>query len=99
VFVASQIRRKDRTVKITSAAESWAKSWYVDGALGIQKMGFRGQTALMKGVVVKNRFGPADFEVQYEYDQANLIGALNSKSKKRASGWEDNEPEEAEEAW
>lgn len=94
VFAASQVRRKDRSIKITSAAEAWAKAWYADGMLGIQKLGFRNEMAHMKASVVKNRFGPVDFEIQYEYDQVNLLGSLNGKSKKRASGWE----EEAEEA-
>lgn len=99
VFVTSQVRRKDRTVKVTSASESWAKAWYADGMIGIQKMGFRGTNALMKANVVKNRFGPVDFEIQYEYDMISLEGHLNSKSKKRVSGWTDEEDEDTEEGW
>jgi len=91
VFVGSQVRRKDKAVKITSAAESWAKAWYADGMIGIQKLGFKGTNALMKAVVVKNRFGPAEFEITYEYSMTQLTGTLTPKSKPRAAGWQDDE--------
>lgn len=101
VFVASQVRRKDRRITIASGSESWAKAWYADGIIGLQKMGFTGENALMKAVVVKNRFGPVDFEINYEFDQVEIKGTLGPKSKKRAAGWteDDGENPEAEGGW
>lgn len=99
VFVGSQVRRKDRQVKVTSAAESWAKAWYSDGMIGLQKLGFKNQNAIMKAVVVKNRFGPTDFEIQYEYNQVQLTGHLTAKSKPRVAGWEQEEGEDDGDDW
>lgn len=93
VFVASQMSRKDNTPKITSVSESWAKAWYADGIMGFKQLGVRGTSALMKAAALKNRFGPAGFEMTFNYDLVDLWGSTDSASKKKAIGWEnaDNE--------
>lgn len=93
VFVASQMSRKDKSPKITSVSESWAKAWYADGILGFKQMGVRGTSALMKAAVLKNRFGPAGFEMTFNYDLVDLLGSTDSTSKKKAIGWESAEEE------
>lgn len=93
VFVASQMSRKDKSPKITSVSESWAKAWYADAIIGFKQMGIRGTSALMKAAILKNRFGPAGFEMTFNYDLVDLIGSTDSASKKKAIGWESNEEE------
>lgn len=96
VWVASQVRRKDRVIKVTSSAESWAKAWYVDGMIGLQKMGFKDNMVNMTANVVKNRFGPVDFAINYNFDQANIKAVMSPSSRKRASGWGDDEEDDAD---
>lgn len=88
IFVASQPRRKDKRVKMESVAESWAKAWYADGIIGIQKMGSRGSNTLMRAAILKNRFGPCDFEIKYNYDMVTLTGELDG-NRKAAAGWDE----------
>jgi hypothetical protein len=90
IFVSSQVRKKDvKHIQLGSAAESWAKAWYADAILGVQKMGSKGLQALMKTNVVKNRFGPVDNEIKYNYHQIQLIGEVTGEV--RQAGWSSDE--------
>ncbi len=69
--VSSQVRRKDNRIELESTAEAWAKAWYSDMMIGVQKVG----SAARKKVtarVVKNRFGPSDRQATFLYDYVDL---------------------------
>lgn len=68
VVVASQPRRRDNVLSQASVADAWAKAWYADIIIGIQGIG-RGKY-MLRGL--KNRFGPPENEVRFEYNLADL---------------------------
>lgn len=68
IFVPSQPKAKDRVLYLTSAAESFAKTWYVDMMIGFWPVGVN--RIHMK--ILKNRFGPLGMEVRYNYNYATL---------------------------
>lgn len=68
VVVSSQPRRKDETMQMTSVAESWAKAWYADWIAGLQAIPGGG----MRFRIVKNRFGPRDQQIRFNYNLEDL---------------------------
>lgn len=68
VVVASQPRRRDNVLSQASVADAWQKAWYADIIIGIQGIG-RGKF-LLRGL--KNRFGPPENEVRFNYNLADL---------------------------
>ena len=68
VIVTSQPRRRDDELRITSAAESWAKAWYADAMVGLQSA----PQSRLRIRVLKNRFGPNSNEVLFGYDYETL---------------------------
>ena len=69
VVVSSQPRRKDGgNLKLESVAESWEKAQYADIVIGINRVGL----TRMRMKCLKNRFGPSEQEVTFEYDPADL---------------------------
>lgn len=82
VVVASQPRRADSTLSMKSVAESWAKAWYCDIMLGIEKNGFNS----LRMSVLKNRFGPNLRNVYFQYDYANLSWFLADDGQ---ADWDD----------
>jgi hypothetical protein len=98
VFVASQPRRRDsnKRLQMESVSEAWEKAWYSDGIIGIQKIGLtNSHTAIHRAAILKNRFGPCDQEIRYDYDMISLLPKLrNDSTVTSASGWS-----ESEEGW
>lgn len=91
VVVSSQSRRKDSTITLESVAEAWAKTWYSDVVIGVQKVGRApGGLSRIRMNIVKNRFGVEGREIMFPYNFETL-------------GWEldqfDIEAMEAEEDW
>lgn len=73
VIVASWPRRRDNVISLESAAEAWAKAWYSDVIVGINKLGSAlGGMTNVRLNIVKNRFGPSDQETTFQYDYADL---------------------------
>lgn len=73
VIVSSQPRRRDPTVMMDSVAESWAKAWYSDIIIGIDRAGpVHGTEGRLRMRVVKNRHGPNLQEVTFNYDYVGL---------------------------
>lgn len=68
VVTSSQANRKGETIQLQSVAESWSKIWYTDIALGAMAM----PGGQMKLTVLKNRFGPRDNRVVFEYNLEDL---------------------------
>jgi len=73
VLTASQPRRNDRHLSITSVAEAWAKAWYSDVVIGMtRRVGTGGSMRPVSLNVAKNRFGIPDQEISFDYDYAEL---------------------------
>lgn len=68
VVVASQARRIDSELTLSSPAESWEKVWYVDMMFSVNKVSDRRMT--IKNL--KNRFGVEGNAVTYLYDLQDL---------------------------
>lgn len=95
IFVASQPRRRDSNKKLVmeSVSEAWEKAWYADGILGFQRLGMASsRIGIYRAAVLKNRFGPPDGEIRYNFDLINLSMTLRPDSKVTTSaGWDDEE--------
>ena len=76
-----------------SVAEAWSKAWYADGIIGVQRIGMAGPSkGIYRAGVLKNRFGPPDNEIRYDYDMITLEASIRGDSKViSAQGWEDEE--------
>lgn len=73
VIVATWPRRNDRSISLESAAEAWAKAWYSDIIIGLNKLGqARGGKHNVRLNIVKNRFGPSEQETTFQYDFVDL---------------------------
>jgi hypothetical protein len=72
IIIPSQPRRNDTNLSLQSPAESWAKAWYADIMIGLQRAGT--DQVLMK--VVKNRFGPNLGSLHFHYDYSDLSYTL-----------------------
>lgn len=70
VFVSSQPRRNDSRLSISSTAESWAKAWYADVMLALDPI--PSVSPKLRFRVVKNRFGPNDQQVTFDYNLVDL---------------------------
>jgi hypothetical protein len=82
VFVASQARRNDRTLTLDSGAEAWAKAFYVDIIITVSRTGRGvGSWSRVRSSVVKNRFGPPDREIVFNYNYNNLEFEVDSVAR------------------
>lgn len=84
ILMSSQVRRSDHSIKLESGAESWAKAWYADIMVGVNKFG-SGHRPKVRMNVTKNRFGISDREGVFEYDFATL--EYNSNSMQEEEDW------------
>src|SRR6185369_13476416 len=93
VFVASQARRQDRTLSQESVAEAWAKAFYVDIIITMNRMGRgTGQWSRVRSSVGKNRFGPPDRELNFSFNYADLSWEVDSAARENiGSGGEDED--------
>lgn len=73
VFVTSQPRRSDKVLQLESTAEAWSKAWYCDGLIGVNHAGeSTNGNARLRISNLKNRFGPSNRTMIFEYDYENL---------------------------
>ena len=91
IFVTSWPRRKDTTITMESVSEAWAKAWYSDIMIGWTKLG-RSPNSGMNNVrlnVPKNRFGPSDNSVVFQYNYANLLWELTEGARSQMESDDD----------
>lgn len=99
VFVPSQQKRSDhRDPGLTSTSEAFAKAFYADGMLTVQRMGAGvGEWSRVRSKVVKNRFGPVDREATFDFNYETLEWQLSEEQRQSAgrpagaADWEDLE--------
>lgn len=68
VVVSSQPRRGDTSLSMKSVAESWAKAWYADMIIGLERSGL----GMLKAECHKNRFGPSLRSIFFTYDYRDM---------------------------
>lgn len=74
IVVASQPRRNDRQLTMTSVAEAWQKAWYADIMIALQRNGL----SQLLSRVVKNRFGHNMQSLYFDYDYIDLSWHFSS---------------------
>lgn len=91
IVCTSWPRRNDRQISLESGAEAWAKAWYSDIIMGMTKLGRASQPGYtnVKLNVPKNRFGPADNELTFQYHYGNLTWELNESQRITAQEGDD----------